>query len=94
MKAETKFKEKILVRLREIPNSWVVKVQQVAIRGTPDILMCVNGHFVAIELKTDDGEADELQIYTLDRIRKAGGHTFVMTPRNSFLTLKAIKELK
>lgn len=92
-KEETKFKEKILARLKELPNTWVVKIQQVVIRGTPDILLCIKGHFVAIELKTDTGELDELQIYNLHKIEEAGGSSFVMTPENCFAVLMELKNM-
>ena len=92
-KPETKFKEKILSRLKELPNSWVVKVQQVALRGTPDILLCLKGHFVAIELKTEDGELDALQTYNIEQIVKAGGSAYVMTPDNCFGILLELKDL-
>lgn len=37
-KPETIFKEKALEELREIKNSYWMKIQQVAIRGVPDII--------------------------------------------------------
>lgn len=82
-KLETIFKEKVLADLRKIPRLWCVKVQQVAIRGTPDILCCAGGVFVAVELKKDARvDPDPLQDYTLERIKKAGGWTFVAHPGN------------
>lgn len=83
MQPETKFKNKVLVALRALPNVWLVKVQQVGLRGTPDILACVGGHFVALELKRDAAlPADPLQAHQLDAIRKAGGSAFVAAPQN------------
>ena len=49
--------------------------------GTPDILACVNGHFVAVEVKAENGKPSELQLYHLEQIRKAGGHSFLLYPK-------------
>lgn len=46
--------------------------------GTPDILACVNGRFVAIEVKrAEGGEVSPLQKANIKLIRKAGGIAFV-----------------
>lgn len=85
-KAETLLKEKCLTDLRKLPNSWWVKIQQVVIRGTPDILGVINGRFVAIELKSDARDVSDsrfkLQKFNLDMIERAGGLTFVAHPDN------------
>lgn len=81
-KPETLFKERVLPLIKALPNTWAVKIQQVAIRGTPDIIACVNGHFVAIELKTDIGKIDKLQQYTLGSIKNANGLAYVVSPKN------------
>lgn len=79
---ETLFKEKVKRDLETLrPDVWFVKVQQHGIRGTPDILMCAWGTFVALELKKDGKEkAEPLQEYNLDQIRMAGGYSFVTSP--------------
>jgi len=80
---ETKLKELVMRDLKEVPNCWFVKVQQMCIRGTPDMLLCVSGSFVAIELKKDDKSVvTPIQKYELAKIRAAGGHSFVVTPEN------------
>lgn len=61
------------------------KIQQVAKRGTPDFLCCMNSTFVAIELKVD-AELEHLQDYKLELIAKAGGVGLVVTPENWDLT--------
>lgn len=48
--------------------------------GTPDILACVNGYFLAIEVKAQDGHPTELQLVKIANIRKAGGFAFVVYP--------------
>lgn len=79
---ETNFKEKVLPLLKALPCSWFEKIQQLAIRGTPDILGCVRGQMVALELKTEDGDTDALQDWNLNKILKAGGMAIVVTPTN------------
>ena len=48
--------------------------------GTPDILACCNGYFLAIEVKAQDGHPSELQLVKIADIRKAGGFAFVAYP--------------
>lgn len=50
--------------------------------GTPDILACVNGYFLAIEVKAQNGRFDKdgLQAKKIDDIRKAGGFAYVVYP--------------
>lgn len=65
-----------------------------AISGTPDLLLCVNGTFVALELKKDaKSKPTELQKHNLNRIIQAGGLAFVVYPENwqdVFNTLKLL----
>jgi hypothetical protein len=79
---ETLFKEKVQRHIKDLPNTWFEKIQQVSIRGTPDMLGCVNGHFVALELKTNTGKQSKLQTYTLSKIIKAGGYAIELNPDN------------
>ena len=59
------------------------KIQQVSLRGTPDFLCCINGCFVALELKNSESEkADSLQRYKLKLISEAGGVGIVVSPEN------------
>jgi Holliday junction resolvase len=46
--------------------------------GTPDILACINGRFVAIEVKRESGgKVSALQKANIKMIQKAGGIAFV-----------------
>lgn len=45
--------------------------------GIPDIIACLNGTYIAIEVKAKDKDATELQKYNIDKINKAGGIAFV-----------------
>ena len=46
--------------------------------GIPDIIACVNGRFVAFEVKTETGRLTKLQEVTLGRIRDAGGKAYIV----------------
>lgn len=46
-------------------------------RGTPDIIACLNGRFIAIEVKTDAGQLTKLQEIELKRWQDAGALAFV-----------------
>jgi Holliday junction resolvase len=81
---EAQFQKKVLEFLRA-QNIWYVKYWggwQFTKAGIPDILACVNGHFVGIELKTETGRLSKLQEYNLDRIKKTGGQAFILRPSN------------
>lgn len=49
-------------------------------KGVPDILACVNGYFVGIEVKSDDGTPSDLQIYNVRQIRESKGFAYVVYP--------------
>lgn len=82
-KPETVFKNRFVPRLKRLPNSFIVKIQQVAKIGTPDLLICIGGLFVAIELKSSvKGKVSPLQEHNLNLIAEAGGITIVAHPEN------------
>lgn len=47
--------------------------------GVPDIIACINGKFVGIEVKRPGGRVSELQKYHIEQIQKSGGVAFVAT---------------
>lgn len=49
--------------------------------GIPDLICCLRGLFLALELKTDDGIISPLQEYNLEKICKSGGITMVLRPK-------------
>ena len=79
--AEKTFENKIK-KFLEQHNAWFVKffANSYTKSGIPDILACVNGYFVGIEVKAQNGKPSELQLYNVDKIRKAGGFAFVVYP--------------
>ena len=48
--------------------------------GVPDILACVNGSFVGIEVKSSTGKPSELQIYNAREINESGGYAVIVSP--------------
>jgi len=79
---ETQFKEKVLDDFDDLEcQKWVLKTQERGRHGVPDMLVCFQGQFIAIELKTDKGHTTSLQDLTLKRIREAGGLAIVASPR-------------
>lgn len=49
--------------------------------GIPDFICCLEGLFLALELKTNDGIVSPLQEYNLEKISKSGGATLVLRPK-------------
>jgi len=45
--------------------------------GVPDLLVCVDGRFLAIEMKSAIGRTTRVQEYQLQKIRDAGGTAVV-----------------
>ena len=50
--------------------------------GIPDILACVNGYFVAIELKGTNGKPTELQKYNIRKINECNGFGIILYPKD------------
>lgn len=46
--------------------------------GVPDVICCLDGRFFAFEVKTPEGRLTNLQEHTIQRIKDAGGHAFVV----------------
>lgn len=81
MAGEKLFENKIKKFLKE-RECWYVKyfANRNTRSGVPDILACVNGHFVAIEVKAEDGKPTELQKWNVNKIRECGGVAMVVYP--------------
>ena len=81
IKEEKKFETKIRKFIDEC-GGWQVKyfANGYTKSGIPDILACVNGYFIAIEVKAENGRISALQTYQIEMIRRAGGFAFVLYP--------------
>lgn len=82
MAAEKAFETKIK-RFLDENGAWFVKYwagAQFTKSGVPDILSCVNGYFVGIEVKAQNGIPSELQLHNIRKINDSGGFAFVLYP--------------
>lgn len=68
-------------RYIENQGGWWIKIQGGSNNpsvGVPDLLACINGRFVAIELKrSSGGVVSEIQKEQIRRIKNSGGVAFV-----------------
>lgn len=62
--------------------------------GTPDLLACVNGFFVGIEVKFGRGKTSKIQDHRISEIRSAFGVAEVIRDREGFLLLLSRLESK
>lgn len=80
--------------LKQIPGLWFFKASERTLAGIPDFIICVNGIFVALELKRDDkSKATKLQEYTLEQINKVGGLGLVVRPDNFDKVMEVLKTI-
>ena len=79
---ETKFQERVQKWLKT--KGWkYIKIQQKSLCGDPDLVVCVNGIYIELELKrSKSAKVDRLQLYELSRTLKSGGYAFVCYPEN------------
>lgn len=91
---ETRLKNNIVKSIkRKYPPSkiWVYKSSDRFTSGIPDLIICLEGKFVALEVKTSDGELSPIQKYTIDSINKSGGHAFeIRSVQEALLALQII----
>lgn len=81
MAAEKNFENKIKAWLKD-HDCYFVKffANRMTKTGVPDILASVNGYFVGIEVKAQNGRPSELQLYNLRKIRESGGFAYIVYP--------------
>lgn len=95
MKPETRFRVNTVTPfLKSLKNTSYFPIQQLAIRGDPDFILCIWGRFVALELKKDAAEdARSLQQYKLQKVQKTNGISFVASPENWEEVSKKLSEM-
>ena len=96
MAGEKNFENRIKTFLKS-EGAWFIKYwagSQFTKSGVPDILACVDGYFVAIEVKGPNGKPSELQLHTIKKIREAGGFAFVIYPSGFDEFKQFIRDLK
>lgn len=62
---------------KQWPQAWVLGGRH-SVAGIPDLLICWQGRFIAIELKRPGESPTPLQLATLAKIRAAGGEAWVI----------------
>jgi Holliday junction resolvase len=68
-----------IAKYLEKEGHYVVKVMAASKAGVPDLLVCIKGSFVAIEVKRPETRANtsELQKWNLNKITECGGISMV-----------------
>ena len=91
---EAKFKNNVvLVGLKTLANTYVMTISQQSLVGDPDLILCVNGHFVALELKSCKGRIAPLQRYKLEKIKEAKGMAYAVYPKDWPKVFKELEKL-
>ncbi|MDU4378119.1 MAG: VRR-NUC domain-containing protein [Anaerococcus vaginalis] len=91
---EKSYENKIKKFIESVGGWWVKFHGNAFTRdGVPDLLCCVNGKFLAIEVKGDGGEPSELQLHEIEEIKKAGGVALVSYPDDFDELKKLIRRL-
>lgn len=76
---EAKYSRKVQKFLQSM-GYYVVKYHgdKYSVKGTPDLLCCIEGYFVGLELKTKGKKATDIQKVKGKDIRNAKGYWFVV----------------
>ena len=92
---EKAFENKIKAYLKQ-QGAWHVKYFANAYTrsGIPDLICCVNGKFLAIEVKAEHGRVSELQNYQIEQIKKSGGRALIVYPKDFEEFKQIVEELK
>ena len=89
MPTEKTITKNIQVWLKQQPGVFFYKVHgdpfQTA--GLPDLILCVSGRFVGLEVKQPGKKPTPLQTRTLEKIKEAGGASAIVT------SLDEVKEI-
>lgn len=96
-KLETKFRKRVEKFLNSLPKCVHFSIQQKAICGDPDKIICLNGYFIGLEIKKDEAGLKEkrfrLQAHVLSKITCSGGFGLVTYPGNWAKTQELLLEL-
>ena len=94
MAEEKSFEERVKRWLRQ-NGCYVVKYYGCGTTraGIPDLLVCVKGKFLAVELKAEKGVTTPLQETQLNLIAKSGGVGIVLKPSGFMEFKRYVQEL-
>ena len=81
---EKTFENKVKLFLDDLDKTWYFKVWGGGFQraGIPDIICNVNGHFVALELKSDTGHPSALQLRNVRLINESNGIAMIVYPKD------------
>ncbi len=95
---ESKFRRNVVIPfLKKLPKTFVFTIQQLSMRGTPDLIICINSFFVVLELKRTHGRVAKIQEWTIEQAKKAGGIGYIAHPGNwehVSIQLKVLSEME
>ncbi len=80
---ESNLQKKVLKYIRTTykQDAWFLNVAGSAVQrsGVPDIICCIKGHFIGLELKREDGSGrpSQQQLIECNKIMQAGGDAIV-----------------
>ncbi len=61
--------------------------------GVPDLLACVRGQFLGVEIKAEHGRPSTLQLVNLKRIDSAGGYAILLYPKDQEIFVELLDAL-
>lgn len=95
MAAEKTFENKVKKYIEDL-GGWQVKffANRMTKTGIPDILACINGYFVAIEVKAKNGKPSELQKHHVKKINNADGYAIILYPQDYIFFQDLVNSLK
>ena len=95
MQSERSFRtNRVTPFLESLEHCVPMSIQQVAIVADADIICCIRGLFVWLEIKKEGEDGTRLQRYKAEKIRKKGGGIAIeVKPENWNLVKKFLNQL-
>ncbi len=76
--SETELKRRVIQFIKkQYPDAWIYKAADRFTSGIPDLLLCKQGRFYAVELKVGRNDVTPIQEFVIRKIREAGGRVCV-----------------
>lgn len=92
---ERRIKEKIVAVLKdEAVYYFFPATHGYGRSGVPDIIACVNGRFLGIEVKAGTNKPTALQVREIEHIRRCGGVAIVANEENWDMVRELVRKLK
>lgn len=82
-KAETQFRQgQVIPFLKTLKHTKFMAIQQAAIHGDPDYVLCVRGEYIDLELKDEGESPSAIQKFKHSETERCGGRVIVADPSN------------